>query len=874
MLYPSKPSHMAAALAMALVISSVSAAEGAPRKFKDRGITEIEVLGGDLTAQSVEPRGWVRAKAGGYGNVEVGHEVLLELAPGEDFETAMHGTKLRLKEKVSDTVYLLEGANVSDALDESEALSAKRGILTARPVFRRQPSALAAYAPAPTDTLFSSQWHLDNRDAEGNQAGADLNVRGAWPITKGQGAILAVVDDGVDLTHPDLSGRATSMPHFNFLTGLASGLPSTSSSSHGTAVAGLALATADNSIGVSGVAPQSQLASWIVLGQFGLTEDALRKMYEHRLDIIDVQNHSWGWITLQQVKLSALEETGIARAFTLGRGGRGVVNVRAGGNDRGVGQNVNDEQAASDPRVIAVAAVRKDGRVTSYSEPGACVLVAAPSGDTTQDFINLVTTDRRGSAGYNTSLDAADSPDYTVGADGFSGTSASSPEIAGVAALMISANSRLTVRDVQQILALSARHFDLNDPRLQTNGAGLLVSDNVGYGVPDAGEAVRLAKLWTPKPAATNFTFSSSAVKLIPELAGVEFRATNLAPAFIYVPSMPSLGFEPRDPTELLPLVYVGRANSAITQNLQGKGALIERGDSFFWEKINRAADAGAAFAIVYDNSGTTNTMIMGATDFVTIPAAFINKRDGDYIRQTLQGGTNVSARISSGSEDRAATYAFTVNQTLVTEHVSVRVQTDHPRRSDVRIVVVSPSGTESVMQRRTLDDSPGPSDYTFYSVQHFFEPSAGEWKVHIYDEEEGRSGSARLVELNIRGVSITDRDRDGLDDGWEMQHFGNLTFNLLGDEDNDGYNNAREHAMRTSPVAPNAQFRMDWAAFSPGRSRISWPSAPGKEYRVLTADNKGQVTVFKTIRARSNETELVVPINAGVKLFRIEERN
>jgi len=48
----------------------------------------------------------------------------------------------------------------------------------------------------------------------------------------------------------------------------------------------------------------------------------------------------------------------------------------------------------------------------------------------------------------------------------------------------------LTCRDVQQILILSSRHFDLADPDLRTNGAGFRFSHNVGFGVPDAGRAV------------------------------------------------------------------------------------------------------------------------------------------------------------------------------------------------------------------------------------------------------------------------------------------------------------------------------------------------------------------------------------------------
>jgi len=77
--------------------------------------------------------------------------------------------------------------------------------------------------------------------------------------------------------------------------------------------------------------------------------------------------------------------------------------------------------------------------------------------------------------------------DYVFNGLGFTGTSASAPQVSGVAALMLSVNPNLGWRDVQHILALSSRHFDFADPDVTTNGAGFVVSHNLGYGTPDAG---------------------------------------------------------------------------------------------------------------------------------------------------------------------------------------------------------------------------------------------------------------------------------------------------------------------------------------------------------------------------------------------------
>lgn len=106
---------------------------------------------------------------------------------------------------------------------------------------------------------------------------------------------------------------------------------------------------------------------------------------------------------------------------------------------------------------MAVAAVRRDGRVASYSSPGACLLAGALSGDLIDsdedgypdapdpDAPDVLTTDRTAGAGYN--ADASEAGDYAF----FDGTSASSPQIAGVAALLLAANPSLTYRDAQQI---------------------------------------------------------------------------------------------------------------------------------------------------------------------------------------------------------------------------------------------------------------------------------------------------------------------------------------------------------------------------------------------------------------------------------------
>jgi subtilisin family serine protease len=156
----------------------------------------------------------------------------------------------------------------------------------------------------------------------------------------------------------------------------------------------------------------------------------------------------------------------LADAVTLGRGGKGTVFLWAGGNGNYNGDDSNYDGWAASPYAIAVSAIGDDGEAAPYSEPGANILVCAPSNGGTQ---GVTTTDITGSTGYNagTGSDYANG-DYT---NSFGGTSSATPAVAGVVALMLQANPNLGYRDVQEILMRSATTNDPNDGGWVTNGA-------------------------------------------------------------------------------------------------------------------------------------------------------------------------------------------------------------------------------------------------------------------------------------------------------------------------------------------------------------------------------------------------------------------
>lgn len=837
---------------------------------------------------------WTEARIDGTTNrVELGSRVVLQLQHGFQLDDLIEDSNLILSRTINANLFILQSLDSSTAIDAAEVLATKSGVVSSYPVMRRAYQRHDLFAKAPSDERFRDQWHLDNRGRDHNRVGPDLNVRAAWPITMGEDVVVAVADDGFQLDHPDLKSRAFG-PHFNFFRGISSGGPAYSEANHATAVAGLIAAETGNDLGVVGVAPEARLASWVIFGTSFrggdsiASDEELMDMFQFATDRVAVQNHSWGSVSLAPLALDALSDAGIEAAVSEGRGGKGVVMVRAAGNEREDLTNANDDAFGSDPRVVAVAAIRKDGRATSYSSPGACLLVAAPSGDLIDtdgdgfsedgdpEAPDVLTTDRTGRNGFNT--DSGEGGDVTE----FNGTSASTPQIAGVAALILSANPSLNYRDVQQILIHSARHYDLEDPDSRLNGAGFRVSHNIGFGIPDAGLAVRLAKNWTSRPPVTTLNFTSGVRKTIPDDAlRLIINGEDVGASLASIRTLPSLGLHADDATGELPIVFVGTANAEITEDLHGKAALIRRGGSFFSDKIARAARAGAEFAIIYNNIGTTEIQFMGGTTFVPIPAASIGRSDGEALRAWLETHSDATAKIQL----TPAVYRFSVRGALSCEHIGVRLDTTHSRRSDVRVTLVSPAGTRSVMQAINVDSSAGPRDWTYWSTQHFYESSVGEWRVEVSDERNSTvrsfrqtspaTGSVSSVQLILKGVVIRDTDADGLDDLWELASFESLGFGPADDPDNDGYNNAREQVLGTDPMIVANSFRLDYAELQPGFQRFSWPAKDGVDYVIESSPDYGiPFRQTGSVSGRFPVTEFVLPTPAAESpsFFRVRQ--
>lgn len=356
----------------------------------------------------------------------------------------------------------------------------------------------------PNDPLFPDQWFLENT---GQSGGAnDINVLPVWPDYTGKGIRVAIVDDGVQLDHPDLNVDKNNS--WDAVKNEKGGGPVTAKQNHGTAVAGLVGELANNGIGGSGVAPDATLIAYRIdlSGEPSEVPDTAIAFEKALAANSDVVNNSWyNKAAFANNALNPNDARFYAALTALGhegREGKGSLLLFCNGNDGAEGFQSMLDNNLNSKYVIAVGALDNNGQRTTYSTPGANLLISAPAGASTSQApdrpgTGVLTTDRTSILGYNTRQGEAG--DYAYN---FDGTSAATPIVSGVVALMLQANKNLGYRDVQEILAHSAQFNDSGAKSWMPtqsgtwNGGGALFSTDYGFGEVDAHGAVRLAEVY------------------------------------------------------------------------------------------------------------------------------------------------------------------------------------------------------------------------------------------------------------------------------------------------------------------------------------------------------------------------------------------
>jgi thermitase len=312
-----------------------------------------------------------------------------------------------------------------------------------------EPNRLLAIHATPNDTFFQYQYALYNKGQQiwvvpgspQGRASADIKAPSAWEETKGtETVIIAIVDTGVDLLHPDLKNKIKNSGR-DFIN---NDFDATDDNGHGTVVAGIAAADTNNNEGIAGVAWNCKILPVKVAGTDGLgpedkVADGIRWAVDNGAGVIN--------LSMGSVEPSLLIRDAVKYAYD-----KNAVVVASAGNNNGP---VN-YPAAYDDYVLAVAATDYNDNRTSWSSYGPQVDVAAP-GDKVL-------------GPYPTSLTPVGFFPYLPG----TGTSMSAPHVAGLAALIKGLKPGLKVADIMNIIRYSAD--DVNASQFKGR------DDYIGYG--------------------------------------------------------------------------------------------------------------------------------------------------------------------------------------------------------------------------------------------------------------------------------------------------------------------------------------------------------------------------------------------------------
>lgn len=389
-------------------------------------------------------------------------------------------------------------------LKAAAALHGHPAIADLSPLLRRQRQRRAL----PNDPYFPQQWHLQASGTNAGKPGTDVRVTPLWEQgLTGQGVRIAIVDDGLDLTHPDLLVDTENDYDWNDSPPDGDPTPDAFNEDyHGTAVGGLAAARGNNGIGVSGVAPQATLVGFRLIADWITDADEAEATLRAN-DVIQIKNHSWGAppTILDPDYYAQLGWSGpllrAARrnAALNGRGGLGTLSVWSAGNDRDAGDQGNKDSYPNSIYALPVGVLTSAGALAPYSEGGSHLVVCAPGAG------GVVTTDLRGNAGYNNGVTPGElsgeltARDYTRT---FGGTSAAAPIVSGALALLLEANPQLGWRDVKEILLRSSVQLVPGNAGWVSRSGGepalplIRHHESYGGGALDAAAAVALAESW------------------------------------------------------------------------------------------------------------------------------------------------------------------------------------------------------------------------------------------------------------------------------------------------------------------------------------------------------------------------------------------
>ncbi|KAL5008750.1 hypothetical protein ScPMuIL_014331 [Solemya velum] len=332
------------------------------------------------------------------------------------------------------------------------------------------------------DPMWEDMWFYNGK------VQPSLKIIEAWDLGySGKSIIIAVVDDGIETDHPDLYRNVNTSIDYDFVENDDDVNPSPNYEyNHGTYVSGFIAAEKFNNECMSGIAYNSTLVGVRIMdSEKNVTDAQEGDALIHELDTVDIYSNSWGpdddGIGYEGPSLYVRDA--IAQGIQSGRNGLGAIYVWAAGNG-GTYDNCNADGYANSIYTITISSYGKYGGTPWFSE------VCAPNMAVTYGDFLFSTDTQKGCGGK------------------IAGTSFSTAMATGIIALTLEANANLTWRDVQHLIVLTTKKYDLADDSYiwQRNGAGKLFNQRLGFGLMDAEDMVLKSLKWITVPEQKLYT--------------------------------------------------------------------------------------------------------------------------------------------------------------------------------------------------------------------------------------------------------------------------------------------------------------------------------------------------------------------------------
>lgn len=621
----------------------------------------------------------------------------------------------------------------------------------------------------PADTLFPDQWHLFNTGGPLLSTHGHIDAVRAWDLTRGErSVVVAVADDSCDLNHADFQGLSKIVAPRDFAGQDFEPLPELEDDNHGTACCGVAVAE-ETGTGVVGVAPGCALMPIRTSGF--IDDDSIEDLCDWVIDHgASVLSCSWG-VNARAFNLSLRMRNALHRAATIGRGGKGCVVAFAAGNENRPVNGVVNETGwpnnqpsgptqwlagfAAHEHVIAVAASSSQATKSVYSNWGREISVCAPSNNVRPRTFpqvtvqvsgrGIVTTDRVGPSGYS-------STDYT---SDFGGTSSACPTVAGVAALILSANPNLTAQEVRDILQATADKIDDNtsDPQLGnrfgTYDAGGH-SQWFGFGRVNAFQAVTEARRRLQGTTGQTVRKFSSPALAIPDNNAAGVRNT------IHIDEAGSVASI--KVTVDISHTFIGDLRLTLIAP-SGRQVTLHDRNGGSAGNIRRSYDAASTSGLLaLTGEPIQGDWVLWGQDLAAVDSGTLNRWELDI---TTRAGTVIEVEESPGltipdNNPTGIERTLNVTESGQIQDLEVSVDITHTYIGDLTVTLVSPAGIQVALHGH----SGGSQDNIVRSYRFadtpvlqglHGQPVQGAWRLRVADLE-----AADMGKLNRWGLKIS----------------------------------------------------------------------------------------------------------------------